>query len=108
MLTFFMAGEGGRGDIGTLVAVTVRLCGERIERVVSPSIFVDEATVVLRASLKSRPESSSDAVVLADRFAVSTTPCRGRAGNPSINPSLLSGFVTMEMYSIYLHIRYFT
>ena len=72
-LTFFMA-EGGRGDIGTLVAVTVRLCGERTERLVSPSIFVDEAAVVLNASLRSKPESSKEAVVLTDRFAVSTTP----------------------------------
>lgn len=69
-----------------LVAVIVRLCGERIGRVVSPSIFVDEAAVVLKASLRSRPESSSEVIVLADRFAVSTTPCRGKAGNPSIDP----------------------
>jgi len=73
--------------MGTLLAVIVKLCGEpRIERVVSPNTFVTEedAAVVLKVSLRSRPESSSEASVRRGLLDVSTTPCLGRAGRPSI------------------------
>jgi len=85
--TFFRAGEGGRGEMGTLLAVIVKLCGEpRNERVVSPNTFVTEedAAVVLKVSLRSRPESSSEAGVRRGLLEISTTPCLGRAGRPSI------------------------
>jgi len=72
--------------MGTLLAVSVKLCGEpRSERVVSPNTFVmEEAAVVLKASLRSKPESSNEAGVRKGLLDVSTTPCLGKAGRPSI------------------------